>query len=675
MIISLAHYLNIKKLNYWFVLIFIFFPFILPAQQVYINEVLVNPVPNPQDYCSDPGVNANSLYNVDNAYLPSYNREYIELYNPHPCDSVDISCYTLGCNMSSALNGSNWGAFTFPPGTKIPPAGFLVIGGNDTQSPTLDFNLTYYRDNYFNNQYLCGDFTRWFLRDEWGWVALYDPQGTPVDAIYWNAYGSAQSLYVEDEYQNPVVSTTTCAGTKTFAAAANISGIAYVGHCTPGTFLSFQRIIDGSQLWFPTTQTPTPGGCNGPCVKPAAVSLQVIDAYCNQGNGTIVANIISGGTGPYTIVWDGNAVLSSDTLKNISAGMHYITVTDAYNCFVTVDSAMVDNIPGPDVVSGDQVNENCSDANGWATVSITGGTPPFTVLWNTVPPQNNDTAFYLAAGTYIATVNDSKGCVAATTVTITNHKEPSLSFDILSADTCNMLTGSAMVTATNDYPPYTYQWNTVPVQTAATATSLNTGVHTVTVSDGVCSVTGQVTIPAVPGPTAEFTAAPWTVYVEDGLVNFTDLSSGNPVKWYWDFGDGNMAVNQNPVNHYSALGTYPVTLYITDNIGCKDSVTHDILVKDITSIFFPNAFSPNNDGKNDRFKPAGVYITQYKLFIFDRWGSTLYYSEDPEVGWDGTFNGKPVSNGVYAYKCVFEHDYGENVVRELQLYGTVTLVR
>lgn len=64
---------------------------------------------------------------------------------------------------------------------------------------------------------------------------------------------------------------------------------------------------------------------------------------------------------------------------------------------------------------------------------------------------------------------------------------------------------------------------------------------------------------------------------------------------------------------------------------------------------FPNAFSPNNDGRNDiyRAKPGYQSIVSFKATIFNRWGQKLYEWTDPAGGWDGTFHGSPVKEGVY----------------------------
>ena len=69
----------------------------------------------------------------------------------------------------------------------------------------------------------------------------------------------------------------------------------------------------------------------------------------------------------------------------------------------------------------------------------------------------------------------------------------------------------------------------------------------------------------------------------------------------------------------------------------------------VSSLLMPNAFSPNGDGINDIYKPKSGYqnITEYQAYIFNRWGQKLFEWTDPATGWDGTYKGSPVKDGVY----------------------------
>jgi gliding motility-associated-like protein len=113
---------------------------------------------------------------------------------------------------------------------------------------------------------------------------------------------------------------------------------------------------------------------------------------------------------------------------------------------------------------------------------------------------------------------------------------------------------------------------------------------------------------------------------------------------------------------------------VTNSFGCKDSITHDIIINPGYTFYIPNSFTPNGDGLNEVFKGVGIGITSYTIMIFDRWGELIFQSDNLDQGWDGTFKGKGgnvVQEGVYVWKVQLrdeknnEHDFD----------GTVSVVK
>lgn len=106
---------------------------------------------------------------------------------------------------------------------------------------------------------------------------------------------------------------------------------------------------------------------------------------------------------------------------------------------------------------------------------------------------------------------------------------------------------------------------------------------------------------------------------------------------------------------FKESGTHYIQLYATFTNG-SDSViwqkedTNPITITISESkLEMPNAFSPNGDGVNDIYKAKSGYqsIVEFKAYIFNRWGQKLYEWDDPAEGWNGTFHGNPVKEGVY----------------------------
>ena len=107
--------------------------------------------------------------------------------------------------------------------------------------------------------------------------------------------------------------------------------------------------------------------------------------------------------------------------------------------------------------------------------------------------------------------------------------------------------------------------------------------------------------------------------------------------------------------------------------GCEAQKSLPLFVyPPLNNLFIPNAFTPDGDGLNDRFKPANIEgATDYTLTIFNRWGEILFVSHNPKEGWNGQYQGKKVQDGIYMFTVNFLYSDG-------QLYsekGTVHILR
>jgi gliding motility-associated-like protein len=135
-------------------------------------------------------------------------------------------------------------------------------------------------------------------------------------------------------------------------------------------------------------------------------------------------------------------------------------------------------------------------------------------------------------------------------------------------------------------------------------------------------------------------------------VEFYDGSTTDVVDWAWDFGGLGNSTAQNPIFFFPGMGSYPITLVVTNNYGCTDTVIADIYIAEVKTLYIPNAFTPNNDGKNEAFMPRGIIgtNTDFEMIIFNRWGEKLFVSTDLNNGWDGTHKNENVPVDVYIYK-------------------------
>ena len=230
-------------------------------------------------------------------------------------------------------------------------------------------------------------------------------------------------------------------------------------------------------------QITVPQTANVTITQPSAALSASISGQTNVlcfGNSTGSATVAAaGGTSPYTYTWNTTPVQYTTTATNLAAGTYSVTVKDANNCSTTVSVTITQPSAGLNASvsgGGSQVNVSCfGGTNGSATATATGGTSPYTYTWNTTPVQYTATATNLAAGTYTVTVKDANNCSATANVTIT---QPSAALSATISGQTNVScfgnsTGSATVSAAGGTSPYTYTWNTTPVQYTTTANKLS----------------------------------------------------------------------------------------------------------------------------------------------------------------------------------------------------------
>ena len=204
----------------------------------------------------------------------------------------------------------------------------------------------------------------------------------------------------------------------------------------------------------------------------------------------------------------------------------------------------------------------------------------------------------------------------------------------------------------------------------------NSGTFTVSftaVSDQGCS-----TVLSVPGaalslvkPVADFGSTHLGSRGFESDYQFADRSSG-ATDWLWTFGDGQSNTTQNPKITFNDTGRMRIELFVTNADGCSDTSVKFLLLKPELMWWMPDAFTPNRDTKNEVWGPVGLSGTiSYHLQLFNRWGELIWDNTNPNQGWDGTFNGTPVQEGVYPWTVWLRYIDG----RFYSFRGTVTVLR
>jgi gliding motility-associated-like protein len=172
---------------------------------------------------------------------------------------------------------------------------------------------------------------------------------------------------------------------------------------------------------------------------------------------------------------------------------------------------------------------------------------------------------------------------------------------------------------------------------------------------------------------AQFTFSP-NPSEENVITTFNNLSQ-QTTRYDWDFGDGSSLVTtrrDTVVRHqYLFSNTYNACLVATNEFGCQDTFCLPIPIIVDPLVDVVSAFTPNNDGVNDRAIVFGYGVEKMTFRIYNRWGQMVFESNDVRIGWDGKFKGKPQPMDAYGYTLDADLYNGTRVRKS----GSITLLR
>ena len=444
----------------------------------------------------------------------------------------------------------------------------------------------------------------------------------------------------------------------------------------------------------------------------------------------------SGGIGPYTFLWNDSSTL--DSIIELCSDNYFVTITDDKGCQTSAGG----NIIEPSSLTSsivDSANLDCFGiCDGYATVSPSGGTGPYTYLWNNSNSDSSFTASGLCAKPYKVIVTDSRGCLDST---ITNLEQPD-SIEIMMVENktncTNSSDGSIEISPKGGVGDYSYIWTGVNDFSSSNKDiqDLPLGKYAVTVLDqNGCSVNDTAIITEVNiikanagkdvticevdsilligsggtlyswsdgGTTKEYKVSPLitTTYIlnvfnngcsdkDSVIVNVNELpeinasandylilngtsaqlqASGAGINGLYDW-EPPIGLNdptiENPVSSISEGTTYIVKG--TDENGCFDTASVHIDVA--STIVYSDGITPNGDGLNDTW---GIkLINEFPnatVHIYNRWGQKVFESSGYQNEWDGTSNNKDLPVGTYYYLI----DLGPNMKKHT---GPVTIMR
>lgn len=438
-----------------------------------------------------------------------------------------------------------------------------------------------------------------------------------------------------------------------------------------------------------TTYTITGTDANG-CTNTATALVTIMNLpniAINPPNPQICIydNIDITAVGADTYTWSPATGLSATSGATVNASpltstTYTITGTDLFGCtntfsfnlnvnplpVIQVNPAMAYTCPGDFVslVAGGAVNYVWSPATG---LNQTLGSQ---VLSNPPVPI-----------TYTVVGTDANGCVDSTTVSVDFYDVPTASFTVDKTESCPPLQVNLTSTSSTNFAcNWTLGDGNFSTDCNLSYTYSAPGEYSVylmvTDSNGCRHISPPQTLKVYALPEAQFTINPQTTTIVAPTVILDGLfSSPNTTSWNWLVNNTDSLIGAQVNYTFKDTGLFPITLYVTNALGCIDSVTYFAKVLDDFTFFIPNAFTVNNDGINDTFGPKGIGISpsaeDYEFTIFNRWGEKIFETNDFNQHWDGKRNGILCEAGVYTYKIRLVNIYREPKV----YYGHFTLIR
>ena len=282
------------------------------------------------------------------------------------------------------------------------------------------------------------------------------------------------------------------------------------------------------------------------------------DAIC-PANGTATATT-TGGTGTFTYTWKNGAgmVVGSSTTISVPSGYYQVVVTDGTGC---IDSTYTNVNYVPDFIVSNASTPAVCPGNGTATITITGGTGPFTFSFSntsgTIVGTSNPAS--LPAGNYLATITDAIGCVVHDdSIYIMLVPDFTAAVTTTAASCTN---GSATVNVTGGVSPFSYSWSTGA--TSASISSLVPGYYYVNVTDALgCTNTSTLYGYVAQAITVyvDPIATPTTCVANSGWVFATVYGGTAPYSYLWSNGGTTDTITGLDGGYYN--------IRVTDVNGC-----------------------------------------------------------------------------------------------------------
>lgn len=488
-----------------------------------------------------------------------------------------------------------------------------------------------------------------------------------------NGMGCADTAWaVVSVLQGPLlgadVSVTVCSGNVTdLGALFNATGY------STGWYLDGAVVPDVSAVADPGSYLLVATDMDG-CSDTAYVALSVdqnpvlgADQSIAECSGTMIDLTTVVTAGSSTIEWTLSGVPVPDVTSVTQSGSYVAIATNTSGC--TATSIVTVSFDPTPTLGADQAFVICQgEAFDLSGVYASSGSD---ADWSFGGNNVTDPVAVVEAGTYQLIVSNSAGCSDTALVTLSVNAGPSLggnlAFTLCPWQSVDL---GAVFPVLGLEATYTLDGQSV-VDPSAVSTP---GVYMAAVVDGDgCAAEATATITAMECLCeADFIEDAGCMQVP---VQFTLVADSLVLDANWDFnGAASPSALADPLVQFTSDGEVLVTVNVTLTCGVV-TVERSIMLEDCNdacTVYIPNAFTPDNDSRNDTWSWSGECVPEdYAIQVFNRWGELVFASTDPMEGWDGFSNGRLSPSGVYAYRVGYRLPYQ----KRREVMGSVTLVR
>lgn len=291
------------------------------------------------------------------------------------------------------------------------------------------------------------------------------------------------------------------------------------------------------------------------------VSGAVTDEGCGNGAGAIDVTV-AGGTAPYSFVWQDMTTTTED-ITGLHAGIYKVTVTDQLGCskettFEVVNKAQL-------TITAQTTMPACGQSNGAVSISVTGGTEPYTYLWSNGSTDKD--LVDVGPNTYRVTVTDANGCTAQYAVALVENNSLKLSWFVTQTSCQDDGSGAIDLTVEGGSGTYSYSWTTG--QTTEDVSGLSAGFYDVTVTDEAgCQKKARIGITKKTFQINADVQQPACGTSQGGSISLFPINTTETYTYEWSNGATTSSI--------SGLepGQYDVT--VTDGTGCSRKLVYII---------------------------------------------------------------------------------------------------